>query len=528
MSDRLALPRRYREQLEALLSKHVPGVEVWAYGSRVNGESHDGSDLDLALRGPALEPLDGGYYDLLEAIEKSNIPILVQAHDWAMLPESFHREIELDYVVVQEGVGKQTTAGEWCEVTLGEVLTLQRGFDLPTTQRKPGSYPVIASTGPVGTHGEAMVRGPGVVIGRSGSLGGGQFVEHDFWPLNTTLWVKDFKGNDPRFCYYLLKSIDLAQFNVGSGVPTLNRNHIHPFPVALPPLHEQRAITHVLGTLDDKIELNRRMNETLEGMARALFKSWFVDFEPVRAKMEGRWRRGESLPGLPGLPAEHYHLFPDRLVPSELGEIPEGWEVKALGECLATLETGKRPAGGVSGIESGMPSVGAESIERVGVFEFGKTKFVPWEFYDSMKRGIVQDGDVLIYKDGGRPGELSPAVTYTSHGFPFSECCINEHVFRVRSSLFSQQLLYCYLTTPYAFWQMREFATGVAQPCLNQRAVEAIAITMPGDRRVLRVCEEVIGPLIDGCNANALVSRDLSQIRDVLLPKLASGEIRII
>ena len=103
MTDRLALPHRYRDQLEALLSKHVPGVEVWAYGSRVNGESHDGSDLDLVLRGPALEPLDGGFFDLLEAIEKSNIPILVQAHDWASLPESFHREIELDYIVVQQG-----------------------------------------------------------------------------------------------------------------------------------------------------------------------------------------------------------------------------------------------------------------------------------------------------------------------------------------------------------------------------------------------------------------------------------------
>ena len=94
---------------------------------------------------------------------------------------------------------------------------------------------------------------------------------------------------------------------------------------------EQRAIAHILGTLDDKIELNRRMNKTLEAMARALFKSWFVDFEPVRAKMEGRWRRGESLPGLP---AEHYDLFPDRLVDSELGEIPEGWEVKPLGDII--------------------------------------------------------------------------------------------------------------------------------------------------------------------------------------------------
>ena len=169
------------------------------------------------------------------------------------------------------------------------------------------------------------------MIGRSGSLGGGQYIQRDFWPLNTTLWVKDFKNNDARFCYYLLRSLDLGQFNAGSGVPTLNRNHIHPLSVNVPPLPEQRAIAHVLGTLDDKIELNRRMNETLEEMARALFKSWFVDFEPVRAKMDGRWRRGEALPGLP---AEHYDLFPDRLVPSELGEIPEGWAVKELGDVV--------------------------------------------------------------------------------------------------------------------------------------------------------------------------------------------------
>ena len=173
---------------------------------------------------------------------------------------------------------------KWRDTMLGDVVTLQRGFDLPTTERKPGDYPVIASTGPVGTHDEAMVQGPGVVLGRSGSLGGGQFIKMDFWPLNTTLWVKDFKGNDPRFCYYLLRSLDLAQFNAGSGVPTLNRNHVHPLPVTVPPLPEQRAIAHILSTLDDKIELNRRTNETLEAMARALFKSWFVDFDPVLAK----------------------------------------------------------------------------------------------------------------------------------------------------------------------------------------------------------------------------------------------------
>ena len=181
---------------------------------------------------------------------------------------------------------------EWYEVSLGEVLTLQRGFDLSRNKRVEGPFPVIASTGQVGSHVEAKVRGPGVVIGRSGSLGGGQYIEDDFWPLNTTLWVRDFKGNDRRFCYYLLRSLDLAHFNAGSGVPTLNRNHIHPLPVLLPPHPEQRAIAHVLGALDDKIELNRRMNETLEGMARALFKSWFVDFEPVRGEDGGTLAEG--------------------------------------------------------------------------------------------------------------------------------------------------------------------------------------------------------------------------------------------
>ena len=241
---------------------------------------------------------------------------------------------ERDDVVIQDRT-KPTVAGKWREVTLGDVLTLQRGFDLPEAKRTPGPYPVIASTGPVGTHHSAAVEGPGVVIGRSGSLGGGQFLESDFWPLNTTLWVKDFHGNDKRFCYYLLKSLDLAHFNAGSGVPTLNRNHIHPLLVKVPGVDTQRAIAHVLGTLDDKIELNRRMNETLEVMARALFKSWFVEFEPVRAKVEGRWRPGESLPGLP---AEHYDLFPDRLVDSELGEIPEGGGSRRYQIALIWLE----------------------------------------------------------------------------------------------------------------------------------------------------------------------------------------------
>ena len=317
MPEGLHLSPRHREAIEALLRAHLPDVEVWAYGSRVNGRSHDGSDLDLVLRGPKLVEIDASRLaEFTEALRESTVPFLVEARDWARLPDSFHREIERGHVVLNS---------EWRATTLGQIVTLQRGFDLPTAERKTGPYPVVASTGAVGTHDRAMVRGPGVVVGRSGSLGGGQFIKSDFWPLNTTLWVRDFNANDPRFCYFLLKSLDLKQFNAGSGVPTLNRNHIHPLPVHVPPVSEQRSIAHVLGTLDDKIELNRRMNATLEGMSRALFRSWFVDFDPVRAKMEGRDT---------GLPKEIADLFPDRLVDSELGEIPEGWPLVPLPELV--------------------------------------------------------------------------------------------------------------------------------------------------------------------------------------------------
>lgn len=136
---------------------------------------------------------------------------------------------------------------------------------------------------------------------------------------------------DPIFFYYVFSTAEqldyIRQNAIQTGVPHTNLGILRCTPVPVPPLTEQRAIAHILGTLDDKIELNRRMNETLEATARALFKSWFVDFDPVRAKAEGRWRKGECLRGLP---ANLWDLFPDRLVDSELGEIPEGWQAATL------------------------------------------------------------------------------------------------------------------------------------------------------------------------------------------------------
>ena len=188
-------------------------------------------------------------------------------------------------------------------MTLGDFVTLQRGHDLPDEQRRPGNIPILGSFGVTGWHDEARAPGPGVTVGRSGaSFGVATYSPIDFWPLNTALYVIDFHGNDERFAYYFLKDLDFGGYNSGSAQPSLNRNFVHPIPVVIPPLAEQRAIVGLLGALDDKIELKRRMNETLEAIARALFKSWFVDFDPVRAKAEGRD---------PRVPMETAALFPN-------------------------------------------------------------------------------------------------------------------------------------------------------------------------------------------------------------------------
>ncbi|MDR2880288.1 MAG: restriction endonuclease subunit S, partial [Azoarcus sp.] len=205
-------------------------------------------------------------------------------------------------------------AVEWREMTLGEFVSLQRGHDLTEEERSVGSVPVMGSAGMNGTHGESKVKGPGIVIGRSGaSFGQVHYIDVDYWPHNTALYVTDFHGNDPRFVYYFLRSLDFTRYNSGSAQPSLNRNFLYPIEIVVPNIEEQRAIAHILGALDDKIELNHRTNATLEAIACALFKSWFVDFDGIA---------------------------PEDMQESELGLIPKGWRVGTLAD-LCELKYGK-------------------------------------------------------------------------------------------------------------------------------------------------------------------------------------------
>ena len=286
--------------------------------------------------------------------------------------------------------------------------------------------------------------------------------------------------------------------------------------IPLPSLQEQRAIAHVLGTLDDKIELNRRMNETLEGMARALFKSWFVDFEPVRAKMEGRWRRGESLPGLP---ADLYDLFPERLAPSELGEIPEGWEVRQLGE-LCTFragsvfrkanqgkQTGKYPfikvrdmsiAGNAVGILNSTNWVNDDDLLQL------KAKFFPSEttVFAKIGEGLRQNRIRLLTRTTLLDNNMMGAIPDTRMIDP---------------------LLLYYCLSQFDFG---ELANGTALPYLTARTLNSLIVPLPCLEVQMRLSIS-LRTLVTKTIANDMESLAVAAQRDALLPGLVSGEVRV-
>ena len=174
----------------------------------------------------------------------------------------------------------------WKTGELGKFITLKRGYDLPQQKRKNGGVPIFSSSGISGTHDTAMVKAPGVITGRYGTIGQVFMADEDFWPLNTTLYVEDFHGNNPRFIYYFLKTLGWEKFTSASAVPGINRNTVHKETICLPDIATQDKIASVLTTLDDKIEINEKINDNLEQQAQTLFQKLFVE------NVNFKWRKG--------------------------------------------------------------------------------------------------------------------------------------------------------------------------------------------------------------------------------------------
>jgi type I restriction enzyme, S subunit len=389
---------------------------------------------------------------------------------------------------------------------LGEFVTLQRGHDLPEERRRMGEVPILGSFGVTGWHDEARAAGPGVTVGRSGaSFGVVSYSAVDYWPLNTALYVIDFHGNDERFAYYFLKQFDFRAFNSGSAQPSLNRNFVHPVGVLVPPLRQQRAIAHILGTLDDKIELNRRMSETLEAVAQALFKSWFVDFDPVRAKAEGRD---------PHLPQPLANLFPARLLDSELGEIPEGWEVAPLPEVIEVNPTRALPKGDVA------PYLDMANMPTRG---HSPGSVVDRPFGSGMR---FMNGDTLVARitpclENGKTAYVD-FLEDRQVGWGSTEYI----VLRPKSPL-PREFAYC-LARSSGF---RDFAIQSMTGSSGRQRVPAESLShfhlVVVPKPIAQLFGKAITPLFARASRAAEESRSLAGLRDTLLPKLTSGELRV-
>jgi type I restriction enzyme S subunit len=424
----------------------------------------------------------------------------------------------------------------WDEVSLGDVCRdVSYGYTASATTRDTGvrflrvtdvaSGPVDWATVPFCEIDDTAVSRhrlePGdIVIARMGTIGVSAVVTPPVPAVAASYLVRhrlDEARADPRYVGYVLKSPLFSNFiwshgSAGGVQPNINASVLGQFAFPLPPIEEQRAISDILGALDDKIELNRQMNETLEAMVRAIFTSWFVNFDPVRARIEAGDLR------LPQRPAD---LFPNSFDGSDLGEIPSGWGVAKLGDVISELVTGARPRGGA--IAAGVPSIGAENIRGLGRYDFSKEKYIPRTFFGELQRkgAAVKPGDVLLYKDGAHVGRK----TYFDRGFPHRECAVNEHVFVVRASQpDAQRYLFFWLDQDWMTNEIAALNSNSAQPGINRAAVRNLPILRPPST-VITAFDRLTGPLTDRLFANCLESQTLAQARDALLPRLLSGDV---
>ena len=426
-------------------------------------------------------------------------------------------------------------AGEWIEVPFPEVIDFQEGPGILAKDFRNDGVPLVRLSGlerggsvlsgcnyldpemvaRKWTH-FALATGD-VLLSTSASLGRIAVVGEDAVGAIPYTGIIRMRPRDGRliapFLRYLLEGPDFQQqaemVGVGSVIRHFGPMHLRQMSVKLPPPDDQRAIAHILGTLDDKIELNRRMSQTLEAMARALFKAWFVDFEPVRAKMEGRWRRGESLPGLP---AHLYDLFPDRLVDSELGEIPEGWGVGTLGD-VSTLN----------------PEVWTQETRptRINYVDLSNTKWgrietvISYEATKAPSRAqrVLRLGDTIV-------GTVRPANG--SYAFISQPGLTGSTGFAVLRPQRLDYAEFVYLAATMAdnIETLAHLANGAAYPAVRPQLVAATPIVRPPDKVLVRF-SQTAGSMLEKIAQNERQSRTLVALRDTLLPKLISGALRV-
>ena len=524
--------------VQHILQKHVPDLEVWAFGSRAKGSAKEFSDLDLAIITDEPLPIDTSAA-LNKSFSDSDLPWKVEVADWSSV-SGFHRSvIENSRVVVQEVAHKRprkvVTLGEICREQNGYIQTGPFGSQLHAYDYSANGTPVVMPVNIVAgrinesgiarvsdSHVERLIRhkleSGNIVFSRRGDVTRFALVSdrESGWICGTGC-LKVVIGTPSiavsRYIAAVLSTRDskewLERHAVGATMPNLNTEILAALPVVLPSIQEQRAIAHILGTLDDKIELNRKQNETLEAMARAMFKAWFVDFEPVRAKMEGRWKRGQSLPGMP---AHLYDLFPDRMADSEFGEIPEGWEITSLSEYSSlSLELRKKRShsGEIRYVDLSNTKWGR--IESVTHYNLSDAP--------SRAQRVLRPLDTIF--GTVRPGN-------GSYAFISEEGLTGSTGFAVLRPLRREYSEFIYLsaTAQSNIERLSNLADGGVYPAVHPESVSGTRVPRIGNELINEFSLQV-SPMISDIAGNERMSGVLAKLRDALLPGLISGKVRV-
>ena len=522
--------------VQDVLHRHLPhGVKVWVFGSRASWMTKDSSDLDLALEGDT--SIAPRLLSALEtAFEESDLPFPVDIVDVKRISERFRRIVEQQRVPLPERDRlhsthkRESSRGEWLDGTLADACSaIDYGLTASASNQASGlrflrisdivSGQIDWSTVPYVAVDDITAEKYGlhdgdVVLARTGaSTGVSAYVKNPPHAVFASYLVRlrARPGFDGRFLAYYLKSDQFQQYIRGvlgdkSAQPNASASTMTAAPLRAPrDTTEQHAITHILGTLDDKIELNRRMNTTLEAMARALFRSWFVDFDPVRAKMEGR-----DL----GLPKGIADLFPDRLVESELGEIPEGWAVVPLTELLEVnpkRSLQKRQVAPYLDM-SNMPTKGHVPNSVVDRPFGSGMRFV--------------NGDTLIARITPCLENGKTAYVDFLHNDEVGWGSTEYLVLRPKPPL-PEQFAYCLARSA----RFREFAVqNMSGTSGRQRvppaALSGFSMTSP-PAQLATEFGDIAQSLFERASRAVLESRTLAELRDALLPKLVSGELRV-
>lgn len=337
-----------------------------------------------------------------------------------------------------------------------------------------------------------------IIISARGTVGEVAMIKYEMAFNQSCYGLKVHELLDKDFVYYLLgyNINKLRNMVHGAVFDTITTNTFDNIIVNVPPQEYQEKISYLLSNIDNLIEVKIHENKNLEQLMKCIFDDWFVNFnysEDISFKS------------------------------SELGEIPSNWNVKKLSDVLITLESGKRPKGGISDIEDGIPSIGAENILGLGKFNYSKNKLISHEFFSTLKKGVIQDKDVLLYKDGAQLGRKSLFMK----GFPFDICCINEHVFRLQTNdEINQFYLYLWLDQEVMTNEIINLNSNSAQPGINQNDVKSLPILVP-ELKIISKFNKIISPMMNQIFDNALEINKLTKLRDTLLPKLMSGEIDV-